>query len=852
MLRNIYIKERGNERKKLSKEEMKSVPYHPLLSQINSMHASFIKECLESFPLSISAERVIFYENEFTKMDNLIGENQAILHREIVNYVVKYIEQFIFIENDIFYNNISSYKINLKTMEIFLFEEIANKKISSRGHDRKEDLILSHNVYSNNELIISILSHMSSGIVISELDKEKIINNQHNIINQSDIKTSITEIKELIKKENEYLINESVNLNKINDYYENKDFNNIIPVCCVGLFQDERFDDLNNEGRLFFTLQQQKRQKKDLFLEKTYYQYNIADKNLEENKEDMFFYVKMFDHISERLFSSLYVNSDNMDKTKDFILKNKNSTGLNNLNSLIANIIEDVHHKLKYSVTKKIKSYIADRNDISENNRKQLIRYAQHHNFNNIKFLRNINNFINDKSELSQTILKQIKGLNYKTVLLMCKYKENGFNEELFEKIIESEIVFNHETKRPLNSYQLQGKIAFGLKDYIYEPGFKMMVSKYIQKNILFQSEIGSYPDVMLAISSKKPSVDEKTISMLKENILKEVVRLDYSPHNKNKKLLTDHLRYLYETGINLKKIKISRFNKELNLLCFACHIDNENLFNFLLDEKIFILSEDIKDENFRNELMESIWSNEKGVFYFIKYMNKYQHYFNETKINLSENVLNTLIMNQQDLRLIDIKNRFNIKIANNNVRQLQSFLFEKANEKVINYLTDFFDLTEEDLRIVKHKKMMLYYSKNTFSESVKKYPEFLENVDLLSVFYEAIQQHRWSKEDIYNVFKDFDQQDYKKACFCETRNENLLHFMLKSNEYGLFTKTIKNFVNKEIVDINSLNKINEIKAIPLRAKNLFIKIATDCEKQKMQKATVNATIASQIKKTRI
>lgn len=852
MLHNIYIKERENVRKKLNKEEIQSVPYQPLLSQINSLHARFIKECLESFPLSISAERVVFYENEFTRMDNLIGESQTILHRQIVDHVVKCIEKFIFIKNDIFYNNISQYEINLKTMEIFLFQEIAKKNTPSRGYNRKEDLIFSHNVYSNNELIIDILSHMSSDIVIPELDKAKIINNQHTLIKKSEITTSINEIKELIGKENDLAISETINVHALNELYKNTNFNNIILACCARFFDDERFVDLNDEGRLFFSLSTQKKQKKDLFLEKTYYKYDIAPKNLEENKEDMFFYMKTFDHILCRFLSSLKISSDNMDKRIACLLNNKNDTHLNNLNLLIASIIEDVHYKLKRSVTRKIQSYIAEREDISKNNREQLVRYARSHNFSNIKFLRNINNFINNKGELSKPIIKQLKALNYKTVLLMCKYKESGFKEESFEEIIESEIVSNQERQRPLNNYQLRERIAFGLKNYKHEPEFKTLVSKYIHKCKNFQDEIGLYPDVMLAISSEKASLDEKTISGLKENIIMEILRLDYSHHNKNKQLLTDHVRYLYETGIDLREIRISRFKKEFNILCFACHIDNEILFEFLLDKGIFILSEDIKYENFRNELMESIWSNGKGIFYFIKYINKHQNYFNETKINLSANVLDTLIMNQQDLRLIDIKNRFNIKIANNNVRQLQSFLFEKANEKVINYLTDFFDLTEEDLRIVKHKKMMLYYSKNTFSESVKKYPEFLENVDLLSVFYEAIQQHRWSKEDIYNVFKDFDQQDYKKACFCETRNENLLHFMLKSNEYGLFTKTIKNFVNKEIVDINSLNKINEIKAIPLRAKNLFIKIATDCEKQKMQKATVNATIASQIKKTRI
>jgi len=845
MLRNIYIKERVNEQKNLNKEEIKSVPYQPLLSQMNSLHAHFTKECLESFPLSISAERVIFYENEFTRMDNLIGENQTMLHKEIVDYIVKCIEKFIFIENDIFYNNISQYKINLKTIEIFLLEEIGNKKISSRGHDRKEDLIFSH--YANTDLIIDILLYMSSDIIIPELDKAKLINNQHILIKESEIRTSINEIKELIEKENSPSINESVNA--LNNLYENKNFNNIISACCARFFDDERFDDLNDEGRLFFSLPKQKKQEKDLFLEKTYYQYDIAPQNLEENKEDMFFYVKIFDHIVYRFLSSLKIRRDNMDKTSASLLTNKNDTHLNHLNLLIANIIEDVHHRLKYSVTRKIKSYIAERDDISKHNRKQLVRHAQSHNFNNIKFLRNIDHFINDKGELSKLILKQLKHLNYKTVLLMCKYKEDGFNEESFEEIIESEILFNQEKKRPLNGYQLQVKIASGLKNYKDEPGFKTMVSKYIQKCKNLQSEIGLYPDVILASSSEKLSVDDKKSSIFKENILIEVLRLDYSHDNKNKHLLTDHVRYLYETGIDLRKITISRFKKEFNILCFACHIDNEILFDFLLDKKIFILSEDIKDENFRNEIMEAIWSNEKGIFYFIKYMDKYQNYFNETKINLSKNVLDILLENQQDQRLTDIKNKFNVKIANKNIRQLNSFLFKKANEKNINYLTGFFDLTEEDIRLVKNKKMISFYSKNTLTESVKKYPEFLENIGLLQVFYEAIKKQLWSKEDIYNVFKDFNQQDYKKACFYETWNENLLHFMLKSNEYGSFTETIKNFVEKEIVNINS---VNEIKDVPLRAKKSFIQIATKYEKQKMEQATMNAPIASQIKKTRI
>lgn len=847
MLRNIYIKERENEQKNLSKEEMKSIPYQPLLSQMNSLHAHFTKECLESFPLSISAERVIFYENEFTRMDNLIGENQTMLHREIVDYVVKCIEQFIFIENDIFYNNISQYKINLKTMKIFLFEEIANKKISSRGHDRKEDLILSHNTYANTDLIIDILSYMGSDIIIPELDKAKIINNQHILIKESEIATSINEIKELIEKENSPSINESVNA--LNNLYENKNFNNIISVCCARFFDDKRFNDLNDEGRLFFSLPKQKKQEKDLFLEKTYYQYDIAPQNLEENREDMFFYMKTFNHIVYRFLSSLKISRDDMDKTSACLLTNKNDTHLNHLNLLIANIIEDVHHKLKCSVTRKIKSYIAERDDISKHNRKQLVRYSKSHNFNNIKFIRNINDFINNKGELSEVILKQLKHLNYKTVLLMCKYKEKGFNEESFDEIIESEIVFNQEKKKPLNHYQIQGKIASGLKNYKDELGFKTMVSKYIQKCKNLQSEIGLYPDVMLAISSDTPSVDKKTISMLKENIVKEVLRLDYYHNNKNKQLLKDHVRYLYETGIDLRKITISRFEKEFNILCFACHIDNEILFDFLLDKKIFVLLEDIKDENFRNEIMEAVWSNKKGIFYFIKYMDKYQNYFNETKINLSKNVLDTLLENQQDQRLTDIKNKFNVKIANKNIRQLQSFLFENANEKNVNYLKGFFDLTEEDIRIVNNNKMISFYSKNTLTESVKKYPEFLENVELLQVFYEAIKKQRWSKEDIYNVFKDFNQQDYKKACFSESRNENLLHFMLKSNEYGSFTETIKNFVEKEIVNINS---VDEIKEVPLRATKLFLQIATKYEKEKMQQATMNTPIASQIKKTRI
>lgn len=864
MLKNIYNNDEKNfnfnslKSGGLSIDSLRSFGFNNLLSELNKTHMLFLKESLECYPEEISDKKK--YIEEVERIENSLNENYDILLKELVKKLADHISQFYFFEDECYFDNVTGYQINLNSMELTLLDEAEGKKIRSvRGRNRKEDFVIRLSDHYIDLLIVNILAYISSDFECAELNTDKIINNQNNFFKKMEINTSFDLIeKEIAPMKLDHYID------KIKAIYYNKAANNIFSA----LFKDKG----ENQFNIFNIVENNK-----LVIREPNIFYN-SDTII---KQDRNFYIHLFEKVTEDLKSSMYIESDDINK-------NNNTLNLAILGSKLYQftnaVLQETRKQVKKNVSDKISDYIKSRNDLNFKEKDALSRYFSVRSAGRISFLRQLNEYKKkDNKTLIINIIKTIKNMNVNNIplSLMSKIKEmNSNNIEKFFMLIENEML--NKTKR-LTENKLCILIAHQKKFNDFGDMLRQTINdkNKQEKDWLQKLFISNFDDLVRQYNAEEViNINEK-----KDNLSLEMIR--WMLFSGKEKELLENLIYLQSLGIDLKNVRI-KMQDEMNLLEMSCHKGYKQIFDFLLNEKIFNLYDIKKDKNkkmnllsaliyskqINHEIIETLlshgYASEKNTLFFDISKDKpgikrgidntqYNYFYKRVMFrNLhaeikkdKEESINLLSKLHNLKEILNIDYVFQDSINKN---ELEILLL--INPECISLVEKLFEDKENVEKIVKSRDILSIFESNDFNliSNIPKEDILLIKNEYLCVILENIIDKRiWNKEEIFKFFSDIKKEQLPQLEKSLFFNCNFLKYMLNHNEYGDFNLCISHFIKNEIFSIEAIEEAKQSSdSIPIRGQLLLEKTLIEHEKETFNQAITNIYKGKKERKNRI
>lgn len=864
MLKNIYNNDEKNfnfnslKSGGLSIDSLRSFGFNNLLSELNKTHMLFLKESLECYPEEISDKKK--YIEEVERIENSLNENYDILLKELVKKLADHISQFYFFEDECYFDNVTGYQINLNSMELTLLDEVEGKKIRSvRGRNRKEDFVIRLSDHYIDLLIVNILAYISSDFECAELNTDKIINNQNNFFKKMEISTSF----DLIEKEIAPITLEHC-IDKIKAIYYNKAANNIFSA----LFKDKG----ENQFNIFNIVENNK-----LVIREPNIFYN-SDTIITQDRN---FYIHLFEKVTEDLKSSMYIESDDINK-------NNNTLNLAILGSKLYQftnaVLQETRKQIKKNVSDKISDYIKSRNDLNFKEKDALSHYFSVRSAGKISFLRQLNEYKKkDNKTLTINIIKTIKNMNVNNIplSLMSKIKEmNSNNIENFFMLIENEML--NKTKR-LTENKLCILIAHQKKFNDFGDMLRQTINdkNKQEKDWLQKLFISNFDDLVRQYNAEEViNINEK-----KDNLSLEMIR--WMLFSGKEKELLENLIYLQSLGIDLKNVRI-KMQDEMNLLEMSCHKGYKQIFDFLLNEKIFNLYDIKKDKNKKMNLLSALiyskqinyeiietllshgYASEKNKLFFdiskdkpgIKrgIDNTHHNYFYKRVMfrNLhaeikkyKEESINLLCKLHNLKEILNIDYVFQDSI---NKKELEILLL--IHPECISLVEKLFEDKENVEKIVKSRDILSIFESNDFNliSNIPKEDILLQKNEYLCVILESIIDKRiWNKEEIFKFFSDIKKEQLPQLEKSLLFNCNLLKYMLTRNEYGDFNLCISHFIKNEIFSIEAIEEAKQsTDSIPIRGQLLLEKMLIEHEKETFNQAIANIYKGKKERKNRI